>query len=79
MDYQKIIDGYNELREECLMIAKNNPELFDEGAWFKTAIVDSDITLDYSDDGVHCRGYAYTTQTMSSQHFQFVIPFERLK
>ena len=79
MNYEQIIDGYNELRENCLMIAKNNPELFDEGAWFKNAIIDSDITLHYSEEGVHCYGSAFTTKTMSSEHFQFMIPFERLK
>lgn len=78
MNYEEMIDGYNELREQCLMIAKNNPEVFDEGAWLRNAIVDSDITLDYSSQGIHCRGNAYTTQTMSSEYFQFIVPLEML-
>jgi hypothetical protein len=79
MSYQEMIDGYNDLREVCLMIAKNNPELFHDGARFKMAIVDSDVTLDYSSDGIHGHGSAYTTQTMSQEYFSFIIPFEVLE
>lgn len=80
MNYEEIIDGYNDLREKCLELAKvNSDDLMDNGAWFKTAIMESDVTLDYSEGGIHGHGNAYTTQTMSTEYFSFVIPFELLE
>lgn len=80
MNYEQVIDGYNELREKCLELAKSNDgALMDSGAWFKTAIMDSDITLYYSEDGIHGYGNAYTTQTMSTEYFSFVIPYSLLE
>jgi len=80
MDYEQMIDGYNELREKCLELAKaNNGALMDEGAWFKSAIMESDVTLDYSENGIHGHGNAYTTQTMGHEYFSFVIPYELLE
>ncbi|AXG66229.1 hypothetical protein SEA_ANNADREAMY_134 [Streptomyces phage Annadreamy] len=80
MNYEEIIDGYNELRERCLELAKaNNGALMDNGAWFMTAIMESDITLDYSEGGIHGWGNAYTTQTLTTEYFSFVIPFELLE
>ena len=80
MNYEDIIEGYNELRERCLELAKANSDtLMHDGAWFKTAIMESDITLDYSESGIHGHGNAYTTQTMSTEYFSFVIPFDMLK
>jgi len=80
MNYEQIIDGYNELREKCLKLAKaNNGALMDSGAWFKSAIIDSDVTLDYSESGIHGYGDAYTTQTMSTEYFSFVIPYSLIE
>jgi hypothetical protein len=80
MKYEEMIDGYNELREKCLHIAKqNNGRLMDSDAWLRFAIMESDITLDYSEQGIHCHGSAYTTQTMSNEHFDFVIPYSELE
>ncbi|WMI33527.1 hypothetical protein SEA_KENREY_155 [Streptomyces phage Kenrey] len=79
MDYEKIIDGYNSLRETCLVIAKLNSELMGSDAWLRFAICDDDITLDLAEDGIICYGNAYTTQTMDNEHFSFTIPFEYLE
>jgi hypothetical protein len=79
MDYEKIIDGYNNLRETCLLIAKSNDELMGEYAWLRFAICDPDITLELAPDGVVCYGSAYTRQTMDNEHFSFTIPFEYLE
>jgi hypothetical protein len=79
MKYEEIIEGYNDLRERCLDLAKQNTELMDSGAWFIGAIMDRDITLDYSANGIHGYGNAYTTQTMDNEYFSFVIPFELLE
>lgn len=80
MDYEEIIEGYNDLREKCLKLAKaNNGALMGSDAWLQGAIMESDITLDYSDNGIHCNGSTYTTQTMCHEHFGFVIPFNVLK
>ncbi|QOI67518.1 hypothetical protein SEA_BEUFFERT_140 [Streptomyces phage Beuffert] len=80
MNYEEIIDGYNDLRERCLELAKaDSDNLMIEGAWFKSAIMESDATLDYSESGIHGHGNAYTCQTMSTEYFSFVIPFELLE
>lgn len=79
LDYEKVIDGYNELRETCLVIAKLNTELMGSDAWLKFAITESDITLGFTQDGIVCYGSAYTTQTMSNEHFDFIIPFEYIE
>lgn len=80
MNYEEIIDGYNDLREKCVRLAKaNNCALMDVGAWFGSVVMDSDVTLDYSDQGIHGHGNAYTNQTMTTEYFSFVIPFELLE
>jgi len=79
MDYEKLIDGYNSLRETCLVIAKLNDELMGSDRWLKFAIMDSDINLEFAGDGIVCYGSAYTTQTMDNEHFSFTIPFEYIE
>ncbi|WNN94716.1 hypothetical protein SEA_PHREDRICK_152 [Streptomyces phage Phredrick] len=79
LDYEKVIDGYNDLRETCLVIAKLNDELMGPDRWLKFAIQDSDITLMFTERGIVCYGSAYTTQTMDNEHFSFMIPFEYLE
>lgn len=78
-DYEKVIDIYNDLRETCIVMAKLDDELMGEYAWLKFAICDSDITLELAPDGVVCYGSAYTTQTMSNEHFSFTVPFSYLE
>jgi hypothetical protein len=80
MIYEEIIECYNDLREKCLEIAKrDNGKLMESDAWLCWAIQESDITLDYSNQGIHCHGSAYTTQTMGTELFSFVIPFSELE
>jgi hypothetical protein len=79
MDYEQVIDGYNSLRETCLVIAKLNSELLGEYKWLQFAILDSDITLEFAHDGIVCYGSAYTTQTFSLESFSFTIPFSYLE
>ncbi|UUG69454.1 hypothetical protein SEA_SHAM_143 [Streptomyces phage Sham] len=80
MDYEKIIDGYNELREKCLELAKaNDGALMDSDRWLRGAIMESDITLDYSEQGIHCHGSTYTSQTMDNECFSFIIPFDLIE
>ncbi|QNN99223.1 hypothetical protein SEA_FAUST_141 [Streptomyces phage Faust] len=80
MDYEKMIDGYNELRERCLELAKkNNGKLMGSDAWLCFAIMDTDITLYFYEDGIECSGMAYTSQTMCSEPFNFRIPMDLIK
>lgn len=80
MRYEEIIDGYHELREKCLEIAKmNDAALMDSSAWLRGAIMESDIVLDYSEQGIHCNGWCFTTQTMDNEHFSFIIPYNLLR
>lgn len=78
-DLEQMIDGYNELREQCVKLAKENRgELMGSDAWPSAALQDGDITLNYTLEGVQCSGTTYTMQTMSSEWFDFIIPFDRL-
>lgn len=80
MKYEEMIDGYNELREKCLEIAKrDNGRLMDSDAWLRFAIMESDITLAFTGYGIECYGSAYTTQTMDHEHFSFTIPLSELE
>ncbi|QBZ72423.1 hypothetical protein SEA_CIRCINUS_169 [Streptomyces phage Circinus] len=80
MDLEQIIDGYNNLRERCLELAKQNPALFGDSAWLRYAIQESDITLYFiAGVGVECSGMAYTSQTMDNEPFDFIIPFSELE
>lgn len=79
MDYETIIESYNELRERCLIIAKLNDELMGSDAWLKFAIDDSDIKMYYSEQGIVCFGSCFTTQTMSNEHFNFTIPYSYIE
>lgn len=79
MNLEEIIDGYNDLREKCLELAKANPVLLGEYAWLQYAIQESDITLYFIEGvGVECSGHAYTSQTMDNEPFDFIIPFSEL-
>lgn len=80
MKYEEMIDGYNELREECLGLAKmDNGKLLGEYAWLRFAILDSDIILAFTGYGIQCYGSAYTTQTMDHEYFDFTIPLSELE
>ncbi|QIQ63011.1 hypothetical protein SEA_MOAB_147 [Streptomyces phage Moab] len=80
MNYEEMIDGYNELREKCLKLAKqDNGKLMDTDAWLQYAIMEEDIKLYFYPDGIECCGRAYTSQTMCSEPFSFKIPMELLK
>lgn len=80
MNYEEIIDGYNELREKCLKLAKKDSgKLMGGDSWLQHAIIESDITLWFYGDGIECSGSAYTSQTMSSEPFNFRIPMELIE
>lgn len=80
MNYEEIINGYNDLREKCLKLAKENPkEILDTGYWLRNAISESDITLYFYEDFVECSGSTYTNQTMDHEYFNFRIPMDVLK
>jgi hypothetical protein len=75
MNYEDMIDGYNDLRDKCLEIAlKNNAELMGEFAWLRFAITADDITLGFIHDEVVCYGSTYTNQTMAHEYFEFRLP-----
>lgn len=77
MNFEEIIEGYDELREICLKLAKqNNGRLMSSDAWLQYAICQDDITLAFYENGIECSGYAYTSQTMSDEPFNFRIPME---
>lgn len=80
MNLEEIINGYNELRDKCVRLAKENKgELMGEFAWLRGALSDGDITLGYYPDGICCYGSTYTTQTMESEWFSFTIPWSELE
>jgi hypothetical protein len=80
LDYENMIGGYNKLREQCLELAKrDNGKLMGPDAWLCYAILETDITLYFYEDGIECSGMAYTSQTMCSEPFNFKIPMELIK
>jgi hypothetical protein len=75
----RVIDIYDDLRSKCYALArKNDGELMGEDAWLRNAMSDTDITLEWRNDGMHCRGLAYTSQTWDHEPFAFTIPWERI-
>jgi hypothetical protein len=80
MNYEEMIEGYNDLRDKCVDLAKkDNGKLMGSDSWLRNSILSEDITLDYSDEGIHCNGYTYTSQTMGNEPFMFVIPFGEIE
>jgi hypothetical protein len=79
MNLQEIIDEFNRVREQCYHLAReNNGARMGEYAWLRNALDDTDIRMDWTPQGVNCYGYAYTTQTMDNEWFDFTIPFSEL-
>jgi len=73
-DIERMIDGYNDLRERCLALAKEaGGERMGHDAWLRYALREDDITLRYTVDGIQCSGHAFTTQTQSNEWFCFTI------
>lgn len=80
MKYEEMINGYNELREKCLELAKkDNGKLMEGYSWLRFALLDTDITLSFTGYGIECYGSAYTTQTMDHEYFCFTIPLSELE
>lgn len=79
MDIWQAIDRYNDLRIWAIAHAKRHPELFAEGDWFRSAISESDATLDYTTDGnLTLHGRAFTSQTMEHEYFDITIPRDQI-
>ncbi len=79
MNLEEVIDTYNRVRERCTVLArKDNGKLMDEYAWLRNALIDTDIVLEYTKDGIRCFGTTYTCQTMDNEFFDFLIPFSEL-
>lgn len=80
MNYEKIIEGYEELRKKCYELAiRNKGALMHEDAWLRTALCDEDIEMMFYPGGIHCRGSVFTCQTQSIESFSFNIPLEELE
>lgn len=79
-EIQEVIDTYNRLRENCVLLAKReNGKLMGEYAWLSAALTDNDIRLDWTTGGINCYGSVYTVQTMDHEWFDFTIPFSELE
>ena len=80
MNYEEIIDGYNDLRDKCYALArKDGGKLMGSDKWLRSALCESDMTLSFTSGGIDCYGSTYTTQTMSHESFFFMIPFSELE
>lgn len=80
MSYEEVIDEYNDLREKCYELARmNDGELMGSSSWLRGVILESEINLDYSQEGIHCHGHTYTSQTMDHEYFDFIIPLSELE
>lgn len=80
VNYEEIIEGYNELVEKCYLIIKNDDgTIMGSDYWLRFAICESDITLDFRGEGIYCYGTCYTTQTMSEESFAFMIPLKKIE
>jgi hypothetical protein len=79
MDYEHVIDTYNDLRENCLKIARSKPEYLGEYGWLRYAILESDITLFLCPGFIECNGVCYTSQTMCHESFSFRIPINEIR
>lgn len=80
MKYEEIIEGYEKLRERCYEIGKyGSKNILGDSYWLRSAIMESDMSLEFRENGIRCYGSCYTTQTMSHESFEFTVPFEELE
>ena len=79
LNYEEVINGYNDLRERCLKLAKDSKDILGEYSWLRGAITESDITLYFYDDRIECNGVTYTSQTMDHEFFTFLIPISMIE
>lgn len=79
MDYESIIDGYDKIREQCYKIVKSDLSILGDFNWLRAAIQEEDIQLSILGGDIQCSGYCYTTQTMSSEYFYFIVPVKRIE
>jgi hypothetical protein len=80
VNFEEIIEGYEKLRERCYEAGKyGNKNLLGDYYWLRFAIIESDISLEFRENGIRCYGNCYTTQTMSNEFFEFTVPFSELE
>lgn len=74
------IDAYHDLRARCYKLAReNNAQLMESFSWLQYALMEEELQLIARPDGsVICHGSTYTSQTQSNEHFEFIIPAEKL-
>jgi hypothetical protein len=80
MSYENLIEEYEALRSKCYKAIKNGDKaLLGGDYWLRAAIQEEDIQMVASYNGIECYGSAYTTQSMSNEHFDCVIPYSELE
>jgi hypothetical protein len=83
MDQNKaagIIEAYDALRERCFELARENGgALMGDDQWLRNALCVGDMLIQANADGVNCWGLTFTSQTQSSESFDFTIPYNLLE
>lgn len=79
MDFEKIIDQYNDIHEAAYQYMRANPECLGRMQWLKPAIGTGDFQIAAGRESIVCYGNTYTTQTMSHESFEFQILYMDLK
>lgn len=75
----ELLELHSDLRRYCYDLARrNNGELMGDYAWLCYALGEPDITISASEEGINCTGFTHTVQTMDTEWFDFIIPWERI-
>ena len=80
MDYEEIVERYEKLREKCYRAMKNDVKTLGSDAWLYFAIKENELELFVLGSGsINCSGNTYTTQTMSTESFSFILSKEEIE
>ena len=74
MNIQEIVEQYDALRKRCYDIMKSDPKkILGSDVWLQWVIYETDLQLEVTETTVQCWGSVFTSQTQSTESFQFDI------
>lgn len=75
---ENLIETYERLRNRAYEIARQNPKvIMGDDAWLFNAMNTNDMVLMANSDGITVYGSCWTSQTMTTEFFSFIIPYDR--
>lgn len=73
---EAFIEQYEKLRDTCYELARlDGGKRMGDAAWLRNALCSSDMQLEARVNGIGCWGHTFTSQTQSSEYFEFEITY----